>query len=373
MLVDDIRTMLAKKNTGHLFWMGYDTRFPKAEYEIANDGLPQVVADPLFVGDADEGEQLNSILTEAVLYDCVPLIPTVAKLHEGKLFRFTSDCFGPLPPFPLTGIEDKVDASNRSLTLFQSSAVTGDTPSVPAYFLRENALKRPGFGPEAVHRVRIEDAGPSVALTTAKWMVSVSVLLPMGYSDFLFADNFLAYFCDGQGKLLTSPLTNPALNLRMQTKPDDTTTLIMEQILGVAKTQFNRAAAILNLMALRNVSSQLRAIDKPLQKARLRRGAPPLTEYHVLTVTLPGKARQGGAVTLTAKTGEPLPLQLIPGQYRDYREHGLFGKYKGIFWVPAHARGNANEGVIKKQYSAQPGPLDMEVLDHETHTRTRTE
>lgn len=330
-------------------------------------------ADPLSLDTVDERSQLEEILSAATLYDCTPLIPTIAKMWEGRSFRFTSDCFGPLPPFPVTGIEDKIDKHNRSLTLFQSSKVT-DTPTVASYFLRENALQRTGIKDGHIRRIPINEAGPKAALTTAEWMVSVSVLVPMGQRDFVFIDNFLAYFCDKQGKLLTSPLMHPQLTLRLSIAPNDATTEIIEEVIKIGQRQFNRATSYLNLMALRNVSSSPRTVDRQLQKARQRRGAPPLAEYYVLTVTLPGKAKRGEPNgTITPSASEPMPLQLIPGQYRDYRENGLFGKYKGIFWVPAHTRGDAEVGAVKKDYRAVPGAINEKEVNDEASRRSELE
>ena len=45
------------------------------------------------------------------------------------------------------------------------------------------------------------------------------------------------------------------------------------------------------------------------------------------------------------------PLHSCRGHFRTYTpEHGLFGKVAGTFWIPPHMRGNADHGVVVKDY-----------------------
>lgn len=337
MLIDDLRADAHAKK-GRLFWVGCDTR----KGDMA-DGFSSEELDAEFL----------SILDSAVVYDCAPLTPMLTQQYEGKQIRFVRDCFGPLPPFPITAIDQKI-GSNPALILFQSSAVT-EPPTVMDYFLKETALQR--AGQNGVGVARFSDSEPQTTLTDARWMVSVSVVVPLINGAVAMLDNFLAYFCDSRGQLLTAPIANVKLNDLLQLEPDTEKTVAVKKLLELALRHFNCSLGVLNLMACKNISSEPRKIPEKLQAARRRRGKPPLVEHRVLTVTLPGKAVRGvRAKDLLAHAGEPQPLQAIPGQYRDYRENGLFGKYKGIFWVPAHVRGTAEAGEVKtKTYRATPG------------------
>lgn len=61
------------------------------------------------------------------------------------------------------------------------------------------------------------------------------------------------------------------------------------------------------------------------------------------------------------------PLHIVAGNFADYRDGpGMFGnpKLKGVFWRPQHIRGNAERGVVVKDYEVQ-APEDS---DHETTT-----
>lgn len=47
-------------------------------------------------------------------------------------------------------------------------------------------------------------------------------------------------------------------------------------------------------------------------------------------------------------------MHIVRGHFADYRDHGLFGKHKNIFWFDMHVRGDAKQGVIQKSYNVQP-------------------
>lgn len=50
------------------------------------------------------------------------------------------------------------------------------------------------------------------------------------------------------------------------------------------------------------------------------------------------------------KSGLQKALHICRGHFKDYREHGLFGKVKGMFWWESHVRGSDKEGLILKDY-----------------------
>lgn len=56
------------------------------------------------------------------------------------------------------------------------------------------------------------------------------------------------------------------------------------------------------------------------------------------------------------KTGLKRALHICRGHFSTYTpERPLFGKVAGQFWIPAHVRGRASEGVVSKQYAVK-GP-----------------
>jgi hypothetical protein len=48
-------------------------------------------------------------------------------------------------------------------------------------------------------------------------------------------------------------------------------------------------------------------------------------------------------------------LHICRGHFSHYSEEKpLFGRIAGTFWVPAHVRGSAKEGVIVSDYNVKP-------------------
>jgi hypothetical protein len=47
-------------------------------------------------------------------------------------------------------------------------------------------------------------------------------------------------------------------------------------------------------------------------------------------------------------------LHICRGHFKDYRQHGLFGKLKAIFWWDQALRGSEGDGVIQKTYKVTP-------------------
>jgi hypothetical protein len=45
--------------------------------------------------------------------------------------------------------------------------------------------------------------------------------------------------------------------------------------------------------------------------------------------------------------GEPLALHWVRGHFKDFREKGVFGKAKGVYWWSPHLAGKADRVVLK--------------------------
>lgn len=108
-------------------------------------------------------------------------------------------------------------------------------------------------------------------------------------------------------------------------------------------------ALALSFMHCKNARMVEQPIPPKLAKARARRGDPiPLLGHHTLEIE-PMKrvlAEQGRA----GEVGLQQALHICRGHFKDYRESGLFGHYKGLFWWDAHVRGSVERGVVAKDY-----------------------
>lgn len=92
--------------------------------------------------------------------------------------------------------------------------------------------------------------------------------------------------------------------------------------------------------------------DNPTPKEQAKRikvGKLPLVEYKTLVIApmkeVIRQANGGESDTLSAKA-----LHICRGHFRNYDQKPLFGKYKGNFFIPQHARGNIRNGEVKKDY-----------------------
>jgi len=110
------------------------------------------------------------------------------------------------------------------------------------------------------------------------------------------------------------------------------------------------ASLTICLMHCKNVSAVEQVPPAKLQKARQRRGKRPLVRYHVLNIQPMAKVlrREGG---LGSGTGLAQALHICRGHFKDFRQSGLFGRVKGIFWWDQHARGERDKGVVVKDYN----------------------
>ena len=88
-----------------------------------------------------------------------------------------------------------------------------------------------------------------------------------------------------------------------------------------------------------------------LEKARLKRGRKPTLRYYTLEIDPMREVlrREGHSDTLGLKQA----MHICRGHFKDYRQSGLFGKIKGVFWWDQAVRGTAEAGVVVKDYSVK--------------------
>ena len=105
---------------------------------------------------------------------------------------------------------------------------------------------------------------------------------------------------------------------------------------------------LMNCRGARQVEYQ---VPPKVLKKRLSRGEPAFKTY-VLDVEPTKLARRPGQSN--GESGIEMSQHFCRGHFGDYREKGLFGKHKGLFWFGPHIRGNPNVGVIDKSYRLHP-------------------
>lgn len=118
----------------------------------------------------------------------------------------------------------------------------------------------------------------------------------------------------------------------------------------------------ISFMHVKNASMIRQAPVTPMtrnQKKKAKKN-PPTSRYYVLKIDAIENARGGGAGGGGGGGGGhggggggggESSLHIVRGHFADYSNgKGLFGKYKGRYWVSAHLRGNPEVGVTEKDY-----------------------
>ena len=101
----------------------------------------------------------------------------------------------------------------------------------------------------------------------------------------------------------------------------------------------------LALLHCKNVST-VAALGSRQRKRAAERAGLPRVEYRTLVVD-----QMRRAMSSTGNGGGwENRFHICRGHFKQYDERPLFGRVKGRFWWPAHTRGNAERGVIIKQY-----------------------
>lgn len=77
----------------------------------------------------------------------------------------------------------------------------------------------------------------------------------------------------------------------------------------------------------------------------------PLVKYHTIDINpMREILLQEGRVETE---GLKRALHLVRGHFADYRERGLFGRTRGIFWFSDHIKGTEEAGIVVKDYTVQ--------------------
>ena len=92
-----------------------------------------------------------------------------------------------------------------------------------------------------------------------------------------------------------------------------------------------------------------------LNKAREKRGKLPLVSFKTLEIQPIRKTIEN--TKHEKNVSGKVALHFCRGHFKDYREHGLFGKNKGVYWWDAQARGHEDAGAVIKDYKVKTGMI----------------
>lgn len=145
-------------------------------------------------------------------------------------------------------------------------------------------------------------------------------------------------------------VVNEYLHLVRQQDASTYATAVHQARLSLAPL-LHTALLTISFLHCKNVTLQdVHPPKKPLSNRQRRRGEQPRAplSYHVLDIhPMRQVLRTEGQ---EARVGTRRALHICRGHFAHYKERGLFGKYKGTFWIPQHVRGSAEQGVQTKDY-----------------------
>jgi len=101
------------------------------------------------------------------------------------------------------------------------------------------------------------------------------------------------------------------------------------------------AAVTMSLLCCRNIVTAEMAPTRQQRRAAQRAGLP-LVSWHELVLRIPNAAHRAGS-----QAGEALALHWVRGHFKDYRQGGLFGQQRGVYWWSPHLAGQADRVVFK--------------------------
>lgn len=188
--------------------------------------------------------------------------------------------------------------------------------------------------------------------------------------DFV-ATNYATWaFLDDNGLLIPFDQEGSCLLCAMHVAPES---LIPEEggprtvqdvMATVAQSSYELSLVPLYTMGMMNVKNVVLEYQKrpaKLVKQRKKSGKPDYLRAYTLAIDVYPLGAAHGKVSRKLLSGSPqgvngttnAALHQVRGHIADYRQNGLFGKHKGIFWIPAHHRGSSEKGLIEKVYDPQ--------------------
>lgn len=104
----------------------------------------------------------------------------------------------------------------------------------------------------------------------------------------------------------------------------------------------------LNFLHCKNVIPAENRLPRQLTRARKRKNKPYFERFHTLVVESTKKILNDEGEAQTR--GLSHAMHICRGHFKTYDKKGLFGKYKGTFWVSPHVRGDRSIGRVDKNY-----------------------
>lgn len=104
----------------------------------------------------------------------------------------------------------------------------------------------------------------------------------------------------------------------------------------------------ISLMHCKNIELVNKPVTRVMKRRAKRTGIPLVVEKVLVIEPFKRKVINESA---GGRSGLTLAMHICRGHFREYSEEKpLFGKYSGKYWIPQHARGNKESGLVNKEY-----------------------
>lgn len=321
------------------------------KYKVAHFAIDSDVSDAALGELADEFDRMRD---QAVCFNFADVFPLYSEEKNNKgSWRFSQNAFASIPPYPLTWCEFS-DGSASFAALFDCLEV--EESGAPSVIQAHKRYLADYVFEEVLYQ---ETDDPNIVIIEPSYLTVVTLLIHAGGDVLWTVFPTFYYFsgADGRPISVNIPMSEAFSECLRRyrdapagTFPDEEAPLHLYSKYSSRVLFFQYA---FNLMACKNVETITVRPDKKLRQARHRRGKPPLSEYKTLRITVPGKGfhqeRNDSAIEAMRNR-----LHTVRGHFADYRAgKGLFGRIKGRFWIPAHTRGDAELGEVRKDYSVK--------------------
>lgn len=185
-------------------------------------------------------------------------------------------------------------------------------------------------------------------LREARWWVTIQIAAQFASGEISFSDRFVfGVRPDGRA------IVGKRATLYVAMSETDGDRARMSRVVEDARAIWRLLAPNVSLMHCKNVELVERDPYAGLPKSLRKHGKRPLVRYHTLEIEPMRKVlRDEGGM---GPNGEGLKqaLHICRGHFKDYRQRGLFGKLKGLYWWDQHARGDVEQGVVEKDYAVK--------------------
>lgn len=305
-------------------------------------------------------EILNRKLSDVIRTDGI-MINTFQEQPNESVFREEERLVRVIRRSPVFYIQNAVDYFKQFGAHINAQSLPCVAPPYPAFFMefrlnQENGpyLHNAGFRNAGVlfeatqSQHIIKEIAPEDASNT-RWLYTTTTTLKHSNGNAIAVDRTFLPISEtgaiiGAHEMRTEPLCD-SLGVNSQLSSIQKVTLFEEMFYYTTLP----ALFAINFTHVKGTAVREELPPKGLSKRHQKKTGQPLVKYHIIDIEPMRNLllREGNVES----EGLEIALHKVRGHFKDYRNRGLFGTNKGIFWFPDHNRGTADAGIIIQDYN----------------------